>query len=231
MMRPKQLMAGAAIAGAFTAVAMGAGTGTASAVSGPLARAGGQSAPPAFHNPIPAPLGGGGGGGGGGGHGGGGFGGGSHGGFGSGPGGPGGPNGPGGPGGPVDLDTLVDPVDITATVATTGAAPRPTTPTSTTTITTTTTATGAGSARGATTFAAASGVPVGRRTRTLGSGRAAATGLGQTTSPAGWTVDRRHSQLLGIRRNAFLGPTVQPVGLQPLRSLDPDVGGPPSPGR
>jgi hypothetical protein len=63
--------------------------------------------------------------------------------------------------GRVDLDTLVDPVDITATTEATGTAPRPTTPTSTTTITTTTTATGAGSARGATIFAAASGVPRG----------------------------------------------------------------------
>jgi hypothetical protein len=63
--------------------------------------------------------------------------------------------------GRVDLTILVDPVDITAAVATAGADPRPTTPTSTTTITTTTTATGAGSARGATTFAAASGVPRG----------------------------------------------------------------------
>ena len=67
------------------------------------------------------------------------------------------------------------------------------------------------------------GAPWGRRTRTLGCWRATATGMGQAASAARWTVELRADQLLGLPGNAFLEPAVQPVRLRLLRSLDPAV--------
>ena len=215
-MNLKQLVAAATMAGAFGAAAMGAGAGLANAA--PSAPAGGHSAPAAGGFQA------------------------------KGPGDPGGPGGPGGPG-PGDPDPVelrgttvarADPVDLRRadprrwtrwrrrtrrparrpgwTSGRTRPAGRPWSP-------------GRSSGPGRAWWAMAWGWaawllprgPVGRRTRTLGTGRTTAARLGPAAPAArramGWWPD----QLLGLPGNALLEHRLQSVGFRLLRSLDPPV--------
>ena len=65
--------------------------------------------------------------------------------------------------------------------------------------------------------------PVGRRTRTLGTGRTTAAGLGQAAPAARGALGRWPNQLLGLPGKPRVGSRVQPVGLLVLRGLDPPV--------